>query len=390
MDTGTNTKRLHCFFSPLSKVAHLTLILALAGLQQIGLSPVFAQAQQNTKNPSVSAITNIDSDFDNPAGISSMHKSLHPVSPGIKLESVPEQAPRIDSGVTTGLQLPSSLMLVAPSGPPALQAADMPSWLRSSQKGQGQVENAILSPGTSDRTPRVQAEISTTRDAKSGGDGQVARRNFDRGALLIAPSENTILDTPFATVGISAHSLALVVATDKAVSVFDLHDSHKNAVVVIAGNQNLALSPGRALVIADSDVQSFEQINPTQWVGYRRLTSKAMNAQTKLFQCEFDLTTMVRGLGEFKQMLASHDSQKRKVAESVLKNAALLMQISSGSGRVVQQQEPYLLKINAPLTASENRDVTSSASANAAAAITGSGVAQAAGRAMASTGARAH
>jgi hypothetical protein len=157
---------------------------------------------------------------------------------------------------------------------------------------------------------------------------------------------------------------------------------------VIAGNQNLSLAPGRALVVADSDVQSFEQINPTQWVGYRRVTSKAINSQTKLFQCEFDLTTMVRGLGEFKQMLASHDSQKRKVAESVLKNAALLMQISMGTGRVVQQQDPYMLKINPPITASENNDATT---ANNAAAITGSGVAEAAGRAMASTTAvRAH
>jgi hypothetical protein len=148
MDTGTNSKRSHTFFGPLSKVANLTLILVLAGWQQISLSPVSAQAQQNTKNPSVSAITNIDSDFDNPAGISSMQKSLHPVSAGIKLESVPQPAPRIDSGVTTGLQLPSSLTSIAPDGPAAVPAADMPSWLRSSPKGQGEAENAILSPGT--------------------------------------------------------------------------------------------------------------------------------------------------------------------------------------------------------------------------------------------------
>jgi hypothetical protein len=393
MNSIANTESSYTPIRPDSKTLFLTLLLVLGLWQSLGMSSAFAQSQSSPKDPatntpSLKANTNIDSDFDNPAGISTMHKSLHPAGSGIKLD--PVSAPgsgTAGGGVgSTELQLPASLTTVAPTSPSTVGPAIMPSWGQTSGNDSNTPANAILSPGRPGRSPQIQAEISRNKVNKAGGDTTAARRSFDRGALLIAPEQNTIFDTPFATIAVSANSLAMIVATDRAVAVYDLHDSHKNAIMLTASNQTFALAPGQATVVADNDAHSFEQINPAQWVGYRKLTSKPLGSQSNLYQCEFDLASMVKGLPDFKKMLVSHDSQQRKIAESVIKNVALLMQIGAGSGRIVQQQEPFLYKINPPSSAINGSDTN----ANANAMVTGSGIAEAAGRAMAATSVRSH
>ncbi len=102
----------------------------------------------------------------------------------------------------------------------------------------------------------------------------ITRQTLDKGAFLLAPDHNTVVDTPYGPVSVAAGAVALLVSFDKGLAVYDLHDGRKGAVVVGSGPQCATLVPGRSAVLTKTSVTSFEEINPAQLVGYRKLTSK--------------------------------------------------------------------------------------------------------------------
>jgi hypothetical protein len=166
---------------------------------------------------------------------------------------------------------------------------------------------------------------------------------LDRGPLLLSPEQDTVVETPFGNVNVSANSMALIIASANGLSVYNLHDAHKNAVVVSNGSNTVSLIPGRSAVFASTSVKSFEEANQVPFVPYRRVTGKELE-NGKIYQAEFDLTTMVRGLPALKKLVGSTDAKQRASAGNVLKTAAILMQLSASG-------EPYALYLTPSLTA---------------------------------------
>lgn len=94
---------------------------------------------------------------------------------------------------------------------------------------------------------------------------------------------------------------------------YDLHDSHKNAVVINDGKgNNVVLAPGRSAALAKLAVNSFEEVNPAQFVCYRHLTSRVLSCESKIYEAEFDIMSMVRGLPPLGKLVASDSAQTRK------------------------------------------------------------------------------
>ncbi len=73
-------------------------------------------------------------------------------------------------------------------------------------------------------------------------------RTLQSGPLLLAPDKNEVVETPFGSVSVAAGSMALIVSSTKGLAVFNLHDSHKNAVVINGGGGTYAVNPGRSAV----------------------------------------------------------------------------------------------------------------------------------------------
>ncbi len=113
---------------------------------------------------------------------------------------------------------------------------------------------------------------------------------------MFSPEKETSLDTPFGCVKISSHSLAFVILTDSALSVFDLDDRHKDSVLFTAAGETISLSPGRHLTVAASNTKTFADINPARFVGHRQLGCREMQTGAKSFQSEFQLASLLTGL----------------------------------------------------------------------------------------------
>ncbi|MBU6455352.1 MAG: hypothetical protein KGS72_26510, partial [Cyanobacteria bacterium REEB67] len=177
----------------------------------------------------------------------------------------------------------------------------------------------------------------------TGSVSNAGHMTLERGPLLLSPEHDTVVETPFGNVSVSANSMALIIASANGLSVYNLHDAHKNAVVMSNGSTTVSLIPGRSAALVSTSIKSFEEANQVPFVPYRRVTGKDL-ANGKIYQAEFDLTTMVRGLPALKKLVASSDAKQRTSAGNVLKTAAILMQISAGG-------EPYALYLTPSLTA---------------------------------------
>ncbi len=164
----------------------------------------------------------------------------------------------------------------------------------------------------------------------SGSVSNVVRHSLDKGAMLMAPDRNTIIDTPYGSVGVREGSVALVIAFNNGLGVYDLHDAKKDSVVITNGNHSTSLTPGRSAVLTNASVKSFEDVNPVRFVGYRRMATRSLSDQTKMYQAEFEMLSMVRGLKPLSGMVSSDNAKTRKTMDSLLKTTAILLELGHG------------------------------------------------------------
>jgi hypothetical protein len=181
---------------------------------------------------------------------------------------------------------------------------------------------------TTTATPKTSQSFSLK--TLTGSASNVAHQPLDSGALLFNSEENTIVDTPYGSVSIAGGSVALLVAFDQGVAVYDLHDGHKGAIVLKNGSASTTLVPGHSAILTNSPAKSFEQINPTQFVAYRKLASRAVEGEAKLYQAEFDIVSMISGLKPLRDMIKSDSPKTRKVMANMLKTAAILSGLTQG------------------------------------------------------------
>jgi hypothetical protein len=148
--------------------------------------------------------------------------------------------------------------------------------------------------------------------------------------LLLAPDHNTVVDTKYGAVVVSAGSVALLISTEQGLAVYDLHDTHKGAVEIRRDDHNTTLIPGTSAVLTSTATKSFEEINPAQFVNYRGLNTGALSSETKVYLAEFEIMSMMQGLKPLGCMAASENPMKRKTMANMLKTAAILMEVTQG------------------------------------------------------------
>lgn len=205
----------------------------------------------------------------------------------------------------------------------------------------------VLSAGSASRSVGSQENVPTASIKEgiplTGEVSNASHQRLDSGALMLSPEQNTVVETPFGSVSVAAKSLALIISHPSGLSVYDMHDGRLNAVVMNDGISTFALSPGRCTVFAKSSINSFEEVNPAQFVGYRQLASRTLSSGIKLYEAEFDIMSMMRGLppAALKTLRALDNA---KTTENVLKTAVIVTQLH-------QSNEPFKLYLAPELTA---------------------------------------
>jgi mucin-19 len=155
--------------------------------------------------------------------------------------------------------------------------------------------------------------------------------NLNRGSVIFAPSRDTLVNTPFGKVKIDARSVVLMMVFRDGLAVFDVDDVHGKAVVVKAGDQELTLNPGMHATITRESVDSFEQVNPAQLIGYRHLHAQPIGQGLKAFVSEFSVMQATNAVTPLKQIINSNRDSARRTANHMLKTAAILQQLNGGN-----------------------------------------------------------
>ena len=177
--------------------------------------------------------------------------------------------------------------------------------------------NALGYRATNDNSRKQQITQSLTQSLK-------------RGPLLISPQKPTRIETDFGTVKVASGAVALIIAFDGGVAVYNLHDRHKGSVTLECDQDCFALAPSQSVTLTNSRVHFFEEINPVPTVAYRRINIHEHNNGLKSFRSEFNILSLLRGVAPLHKLFDSSGTVEHlNTGGSILKTAAILMNIDS-------------------------------------------------------------
>ena len=186
--------------------------------------------------------------------------------------------------------------------------------------------------------PLLNSDLKPVRgiDPKNGKNlsGTVSNleiRSLGEGVSLLSPKTDSIFETSFGKVAISANSVVMVVSFEGGLAVYNLHDTKKNAVQIVAADRRITVSPGRNVVLTSRNIRCFEEINPAQAVGYKRLSAKATTDGLKSFESDFNVVSLLQSYPGLRQYTTINAVGNEKAIKAMLKTAAILSQIDTAT-----------------------------------------------------------
>ena len=151
--------------------------------------------------------------------------------------------------------------------------------------------------------------------------------HLKKGAVVFAPTVNTIVSTEFGQVRIAAHSLVLMISFKDGVAIYDLDDQHKGAVTMRVFNHEIPLGPGRHILVTHDNVKHFENVNPVQMLGYNNVNDFNAGGGLKVFAAGFSVPSAMQTVLPLAQLLGSNHPHAQKLGKHLMKTAALLSQM---------------------------------------------------------------
>jgi hypothetical protein len=185
----------------------------------------------------------------------------------------------------------------------------------------------------------LQGSAEKGRAALSGNVSNWIHRQLQDGPLLLMKPENQIAEGKFGSVQVIGGSLVLILCEKRGMAVYNLHDTHNNAVKLIRDGLNLTVNPSEAAFIVTSSVKKFEDFNPSPLTPYRKLSCHPIGDDLNLYKAEFDITSFLHSYPQLRGLLESKEPDVAKTINGMLKTTAIMTQIYNTS-------DPYSLYIS--------------------------------------------
>lgn len=166
-------------------------------------------------------------------------------------------------------------------------------------------------------------------------DNGTQRHVLANGNVLFAPKEDTVVETTHGTVEIAGGTVALVMQTKNALSVYDLHDQNKNAVVINTRGKRISLSPGRHVLVSANVQHGFAHANQVELAQYRNIKQSKLE-DASVFTTEFAIPSICYAVKPLKTLMASNQREANSIAKRIIKTTAVLSTIAPDRGDFVQ------------------------------------------------------
>jgi fibronectin-binding autotransporter adhesin len=181
----------------------------------------------------------------------------------------------------------------------------------------------------SDSLPNAVRPMTVTKSAK--GNALSSTHRMNNGSAVFAPAHNMTVRTPHTEIAIAADSVVLVVAGENGTSIYDLHDTKKEAITVSIQGKTLALSPGRHAMICADEKRSYADANLAELILHRGMKSARTTHGGSLFTSEFAVHSAIDCVPALRNLMASKEPTSAKVAAKLTKTQAVILTLSQNS-----------------------------------------------------------
>ncbi|MBX3152678.1 hypothetical protein KF728_21150 [Candidatus Obscuribacterales bacterium] len=175
-------------------------------------------------------------------------------------------------------------------------------------------------------------------DADFNHGSSVSDQEF--GNVIFAPRSDMTVETKHGTVSLKAGSVALVMQSERSLSVYDLHDQCKNAVTVRSGTTQMSLTPGRHATISSQSQAEFVDVNQIELVQHRGLNQNKLNNGYAAFTSEFSIPSACYAVKPLAKLMNSKQPDARKLAKQLVKTTSVILTLNPDRGDYVQFFKP--------------------------------------------------
>jgi hypothetical protein len=134
----------------------------------------------------------------------------------------------------------------------------------------------------------------------------------------------------------------LITQSGSGLAVYNLHDNHKNSVVISVNGSNISLPPGRHAHISTQHKGVFADVNPIELVQHRDLQQSKLANGMRVYTSEFAIPSACYAVRSLKQLMTSNDVASKRIAKQIMKTSSVIMTLSPDRGDYVQHFNPRM------------------------------------------------
>jgi len=154
--------------------------------------------------------------------------------------------------------------------------------------------------------------------------------DLGKGSVLFMPTRADIqVQTHEGLVSIHRGNIAWIMETGNDCAIYDLHDTVQSGPIkVMVNHKELTLAPGKELLLTRNSNADFSELNLGKSLGYRNVGSSDLGNGIKAYVCDFSIAHGVTNVPVIHNLLLSQDRTHKKAAHQMLKNAAILADLT--------------------------------------------------------------
>jgi hypothetical protein len=156
---------------------------------------------------------------------------------------------------------------------------------------------------------------------------------LEDGHVLFMPQADITVQTPEGTITIPKDAAVWIMKSQQDVAIYNFDQSLRGkAVTVLVNGKRFTLSPGVELLLTKNTATDFAALNPDGGrIGYRNIQSSDVGNGIKAYVAEFSIPNAFRNLEVIHKLLSSTDPRDQKISHSILKNAAILADLTGNN-----------------------------------------------------------
>lgn len=177
----------------------------------------------------------------------------------------------------------------------------------------------------------------STQGIQFGPDSKNNFLSLLQGHVLFAPDKEIEVEVREGKIYIPKGAIAWVMETGADSAIYDMHDSLATGPIrVVANNKTITMGPGQQILLTRNLKASFAELNPGSVVGYRNVRSAELGGGIKSFVCDFSIPHGLNNVKVIHGLLYSQEPKHQKLVRQMLKNAAILADLSAQHYRTHQ------------------------------------------------------